>query len=112
MLDYARVEQGEGILPENRRFSGVDGIFSTPSKMEVRFFEQRWTGNVARYVTNGKRNVRKLWEQEYRMQELPNRAIEVPEIRVQGSFIEGILDSLAPTPSTRATRPGNSARND
>jgi hypothetical protein len=74
-----------------------------------KYFEDHWTGSQASFVIAGKRQFKRLWESKYKTDNLV--PIErSPEPARQSSFINNILDSIAPTVSTNVPRP--TARHD
>ena len=75
------------------------------------YFERNWNySGLMRYVQDGKRNLRQLWERQYKEARPPSyRGSQSPppaETRV--SYIESILNDVAPAPSTpRIPRPSS-----
>lgn len=68
-------------------------------------FEQKWTGNLRQYVTKGKKDIRTLWEAQYKAEPVI-RVEQSPEPPVQGSnddtWFEDVLNQMAPTNSRPA----------
>jgi hypothetical protein len=67
-------------------------------------FEKNWTGNNSRYVKIGKARLRQLWEEVYKGE--PNQsANELAPEQAQFSYLESVLNSVAPPSSTQRPRP-------
>src|SRR6266536_1592951 len=69
------------------------------------YFEDKWTGSKARFVTTGKANLKRLWESTYKQEAIVSRSEKSPELEQKPSFLESILDEMAPTSVAKVTRP-------
>jgi hypothetical protein len=67
------------------------------------YFEKHWIGSLTSYVKSGKTKLRNLWERDYK-QEVPRSEMS-PEPTETPSFLEAILNEVAPISLARVTRP-------
>jgi hypothetical protein len=70
------------------------------------YFQNKWTGSEARFVEPGKKKLKKLWETSYK-KENPStgRAERSPTPEKTSSFLEDILDEMAPTAKQKVAKP-------
>jgi len=66
-------------------------------RFKWRYFEDTWKGTQASFVRSGKAKLKKLWEEEYKNNDDTSRVSRSLEPPSQPSFIESILDSVAPS---------------
>jgi hAT family C-terminal dimerisation region len=67
-------------------------------RFKWRYFEDNWKGSQKAFVTSGKAKFKKLWEDEYKSDDLV-RLSRSPEPSPEPSFLESILDTVAPSTS-------------
>jgi hypothetical protein len=73
-------------------------------RFKWKYFDDNWKGNQVPFVRAGKANLKRLWESKYKTDDV----IQVersPEPSRQASFIENILDSIAPSSTANTPRP-------
>jgi hypothetical protein len=73
-------------------------------RFKWRYFDDNWKGNQVPFVRAGKANLKKLWESKYKTDDVI-RVERSPEPSRQASFIEDILDSIAPLLIANTPRP-------
>jgi hypothetical protein len=62
-----------------------------------RYFEDNWTGNQRSFLNTGKMKFKRLWEETYKRADDLMRLSRSPEPPEQRSYLESILDQVAPT---------------
>jgi hAT family C-terminal dimerisation region len=68
-------------------------------RWKFQYFEDKWTSpGEAVHIKSGKAKVRKLWEEYYKKEVVLPRE-QSPEVEKPLSFIEGILNQVAPSKS-------------
>jgi hypothetical protein len=73
-------------------------------RFKWKYFDDNWKGNQVPFVRAGKANLKRLWESKYKTDDVI-RVERSPEPSRQASFIENILDSIAPSSTANTPRP-------
>jgi hypothetical protein len=73
-------------------------------RFKWRYFEDNWKGTQAAFIRPGKANLKKLWEERYKSDEVV-RVERSPEPERQPSYMESILNSVAPAGTSSNRRP-------
>jgi hAT family C-terminal dimerisation region len=83
----------------------VAGVALHP-RFKFNWFDTYWTSHgEARALSTSKTKLRRLWESDYKTDDVVGRAERSPEPPEEISYLEGILNAQAPSSTSRATRP-------
>ena len=75
-------------------------------RFKFTWFDQHWTSpGEARTLNSAKTKIRKLWEKEYRDNGISGRTNQSPEPEKTTSYLEDILNQMAPSNLSRPERP-------
>jgi hypothetical protein len=78
-------------------------------RFKFSWFEQHWTSpGEARTLTSMRTKLRRLWESNYKEDTTVSRASRSPEPEREVSYLEGILNQMAPSNLSRPERPTRS----
>ena len=81
--------------------------------MKWQYFENNWTGGNARHVQDGKKKVRKWWETYYKGQTSSGERARSKTLEPEKkSYLESLVDRVAPDSSIPSSRSRISIRRD